>query len=185
MKLVTCKNKLLECEISELFEKTEELYLQINDMIHLEDISNHPSQHLFCNLRVLNVYKCADLTYLFTIPVASGLKKLEHLTVSECPVLEVLVGKISGVGVIKFQELKFLCLEGLPKLISLSDNSVNVIELPEMVELILDGLPNFNSIYYDISNASAMQSFLNEKVNTFILILISEVYLLFMTRLRK
>ncbi|KAI3724520.1 hypothetical protein L2E82_36301 [Cichorium intybus] len=104
--------------------------------------------------------------------MASGLMKLERLKVSQCPVLEVLVhGENSGAGVIKFQELKFLSLENLPKLVGLC-NTVNAIELPELVELSLDGLPNFTSIYPQntcatssmSSNISAIQPFFNKEV---------------------
>ncbi|KAL8266285.1 hypothetical protein R6Q59_003629 [Mikania micrantha] len=151
-------NELIECEISDLFEETEELHLHMSDMKHLADVSMH---HSLSSLRVLHVYKCADLTYLFPIHVASGLKKLERLIVSECPVLKALAGNDNGVGVIKFQKLNFMSLEGLPNMVSLCDNGI---ELPEMVELILDSLPNFTSIYPDSNTSSPMQSLLNKEV---------------------
>ncbi|XP_076883335.1 uncharacterized protein LOC143532074 isoform X1 [Bidens hawaiensis] len=150
-------NELLECEISDLFEETEELHLQVNDMNHLEDVS---MQHSFSSLRVLHVYKCVDLIYLFTVPMVRGLKKLERLTISECPVFRALVDEINGGEVIKFDKLKFMSLEGLPVMATFCDSGI---ELPELTELILDSLPNFTSIYPD-NNMSAMKSLLNKEV---------------------
>ncbi|CAH1435289.1 unnamed protein product [Lactuca virosa] len=165
LKLVTNKDELLESRLNELFVKTEVLYLEVDGM-------NDFHQQLFNNLRVLDVFKCANLRFLFTVPIANGLMNLERLTVSQCPVLEVLAhSENSGDGVIKFQGLKFLRLDRLPKLIGLC-NTANVIELPQLVELELDGLPNFSSIYPEktsatssmSSNVSAIQPFFNKKV---------------------
>ncbi|PWA92782.1 NB-ARC domains-containing protein [Artemisia annua] len=96
--LLADSHKLLECKISELFEKTEELYLEVNNMNHLGVVSMHPSQHSFCNLRLLVVEKCPDMKYLFTLQVAIGLKKLERLLVDSCSLLEGLVGGNSVVS---------------------------------------------------------------------------------------
>ncbi|CAI9270329.1 unnamed protein product [Lactuca saligna] len=165
LKLVTNKDELLESRLNELFVKTEVLYLELDGM-------NDFHQQLFNNLRVLDVFKCANLRFLFTVPIANGLMNLERLTVSECPVLEVLAhSENSGDGVIKFQGLKFLRLDRLPKLIGLC-NTANVIEVPQLVELELVGLPNFSSIYPEktsatssmSSNASAIQPFFNKQM---------------------
>ncbi|XP_023766273.2 uncharacterized protein LOC111914798 isoform X1 [Lactuca sativa] len=175
LRLVTNKNELLESGMNELFEKTEVLYLEVDGMNDLEEVlleSVHLPRSVFNNLRVLDVFKCENLRYLFTVPIANGLVKLERLTVSECSVLEVLARSENGVaGKIKFQELKFLSLKSLPKLIGLC-NTTNVIELPQLVELELDGLPNFGSIYPKktsatssmSSNDSAIQPFFNKQV---------------------
>ncbi|KAJ9551264.1 hypothetical protein OSB04_015309 [Centaurea solstitialis] len=172
--LVTNKSELLSSRIYELFEKTKVLYLQadgINDLGDglVESLDHH--RFLYSNLRVLDIVKCANLTYLFTARVANGLKNLEQLKVSSCPVLVTIVdGESSGVEAIKFQALKFLSLHKLPKLTSLC-NVVNVIELPQLMELQLDDLPKFTSIYpkNELSttmsnNISERQSFLNEEV---------------------
>ncbi|CAI9270318.1 unnamed protein product [Lactuca saligna] len=175
LRLVTNKNELLESGMKELFEKTEVLYLKVDGMNNLEEVlmeSVRLPQQAFNNLRVLDVFNCANLRYLFTVPIANGLMNLERLTVSQCPVLEVLAhSENSGDGVIKFQGLKFLRLDRLPKLIGLC-NTANVIELPQLVELELDGLPNFSSIYPEktsatssmSSNASAIQPFFNKQM---------------------
>ncbi|XP_052624187.1 uncharacterized protein LOC111914800 [Lactuca sativa] len=175
LRLVTNKNELLESSINELFEKIEVLYLEVDGMNNLEEVlmeSVHLPQQTFNNLRVLDVFNCANLRYLFTVPIANCLMKLERLTVSQCPVLEVLAQSENGeAGAIKFQGLKFLRLDRLPKLIGLC-NTANVIELPQLVELELDGLPNFSSIYPEktsatssmSSNASAIQPLFNKQV---------------------
>ncbi|CAI9270330.1 unnamed protein product [Lactuca saligna] len=163
--LVTNKDELLESRLNELFVKTEVLYLEVDGM-------NDFHQQSFNNLRVLDVFKCANLRFLFTVPIANGLMNLERLTVSQCPVLEVLAhSENGGDGSIRFQGLKFLSLKMLPELIGLC-NTANVIELPQLVELELDGLPYFNSIYPEktsatssmSSNVSAIQPFFNKGV---------------------
>ncbi|KAD7478933.1 hypothetical protein E3N88_02069 [Mikania micrantha] len=161
IQLVGDCNELSECNISEIFNKTEGLYLQVNKMNHLEDILTH-HQDPFSNLTVLHVSKCADLTCLFTVDVAIGLKKLEQLIISYCHIMRTLVAVENGmVGAVRLQKLNFMSLTGLPELESFCDN---VIELPEMVELILDDLPKFTSIYPHLHNTSEMQSLLNKMV---------------------
>ncbi|KAL7615014.1 hypothetical protein Lser_V15G04815 [Lactuca serriola] len=175
LRLVTNKDELLESSINELFEKTEVLYLEVDGMNDIEEVLveyAHLPQQSFNNLRVLDVNNCENLRYLFTVPIANGLVKLERLTVSDCPVLEVLAhSENGGDGAIKFQGLKFLRLEMLPELIGLC-NTANVIELPQLVELELDDLPNFSSIYPEktsatssmSSNAFAIQPFFNKQM---------------------
>ncbi|KAJ0693069.1 putative leucine-rich repeat domain superfamily [Helianthus annuus] len=158
IKLVGECNELVECKISDLFEKTEELHLKVNDMNHLENVWMH---HSFSNLKFLHVSHCKELTYLFTVAMATGLKKLERLEISYCPVLRTLVGEDCTVGVIRFPKLNYLSLNGLPSMVSLCRT---VIELPEMVELDLQALPSFTSIYPDKGNPCAIQSLLNKKV---------------------
>ncbi|KAJ0844604.1 putative P-loop containing nucleoside triphosphate hydrolase, leucine-rich repeat domain superfamily [Helianthus annuus] len=153
-------HELIECKINVLFEKTEELYLKVNEMNNLEDVSVPSS---FSNLRVLDVCNCEDLKYLFTVDVANGLKELERLTISECHGMRTLVAENSRVGVIRFRKLIFLSLSDLPEMVSLWDN---VIELPEMVQLKLHNLPNFTSIYPESHNTAEVQSLLNKKVVT-------------------
>ncbi|XP_023742243.1 disease resistance protein At4g27190 isoform X2 [Lactuca sativa] len=174
--LVTNKDELLESRMNELFEKTEVLYLEVDGMNDIEQVlveSVHLPRHAFNNLRDLNVFKCENLRYLFTVPIASGLMKLECLRVSQCPVLELLAHSESGgAGAIRFQKLKFLSLKSLPKLIGLCNTANIVIELPQLVELILDGLPNFTSIYHEKTSAtssmsndiSAIQPFFNKEM---------------------
>ncbi|KAI3518025.1 hypothetical protein L1887_06367 [Cichorium endivia] len=156
--LVTNKEELLKSRMNELFDKTEVLYLEVDGMDNLQEVlveSCRLPQHSFNNLRSLDVYMCANLRYLFTIPVTSGLMKLERLKISDCPVMEVLAYcEDDGVGVIQFPVLKYLSLYKLPNLVGFC-NSVNVIELPQLVELRLDGLPNFTSIYPENTSATS------------------------------
>ncbi|KAI7752914.1 hypothetical protein M8C21_000073, partial [Ambrosia artemisiifolia] len=156
--LVAECTELNECNIGDLFKNTEELRLQVKYMIHLDDIS---MRHTFSKLRFLRIYKCTELTYLFTVDVANGLKQLERLTISECPFLEALIGENSGVGLATLKKLSFMSLEDLPKMVSLCDN---VVELPNLVELKLAVLPNFTSIYPDSnSNTSEMHPLFNKE----------------------
>ncbi|XP_071700558.1 probable disease resistance protein At4g27220 [Rutidosis leptorrhynchoides] len=160
LKLVASKEEISECKIDELFEKTEELGLCTNGMHSLEDILKHPSEYSFCNINVLKVHKCADLTCIFTVNVVSSLTKLERLTVSECPLIESLVkGDNSGANkAIKLLKLKFLELKKLPEFVRLCDVDEVVMDLPQLMELSLDSLPNMTCIF------SRMQLLLNSKV---------------------
>ncbi|KAI7744909.1 hypothetical protein M8C21_016649 [Ambrosia artemisiifolia] len=133
IKFVGDCNELLECKIRELFEKTEELHLQVNDIHHLKNIVS--MHHSFSNLKVLHVSDCKELTYLFTVAMVSSLKKLERLEVSKCPAMRTLVDEDCTVGVIRFPKLNFMYLKKLQNMVSLCRT---VIELPELVELKLD-----------------------------------------------
>ncbi|KAI7752887.1 hypothetical protein M8C21_000046 [Ambrosia artemisiifolia] len=153
---------LLDCKISELFKKTENLTLEVKYMIRLEDIcSFHPSDRsTFSCLSDLEVSKCENVKYLFTISMATGLKKLEKLKISSCNNLEALVHDYgseinSGFEMIKFGDLKLMSLKGLPKLISLFLVE-NVVELPQLIKLEVEELPNFTSIYPHKNNISAL-----------------------------
>ncbi|KAL4586182.1 hypothetical protein LXL04_010814 [Taraxacum kok-saghyz] len=175
LKLLTNKDDLLKSRLNELFEKTEVLHLQVDGMNDIQEIlveSGRLPQRSFYNLKVLDVLKCENLRYLFTTTIASGLMKLERLTVSECPALEVLVySENCGDGLIKFQALKFLTLKNLPKLVAFCNND-DVIELPQLVELTLEDLQNFTSIYPENTsatssmsdNVSLVQPFFNKEV---------------------
>ncbi|KAL4586180.1 hypothetical protein LXL04_010812 [Taraxacum kok-saghyz] len=175
LKLLTNKDDLLKSRLNELFEKTEVLHLQVDGMNDLQEVlveSARLPQRSFYNLKVLDVFKCENLRYLFTTTIASGLMKLERLTVSECPVLEVLVySENGGEGLIKFQELKFITLKNLPKLEGFCNND-NAIDLPQLVELTLEDLQNFTSIYPEntsatsstSNNISVIQPFFNKEV---------------------
>ncbi|KAL8245974.1 hypothetical protein R6Q59_007190 [Mikania micrantha] len=138
LKLVTNFDNLIECKINELFSKTEELHLNVKDMSNVDDISMFPAQHTtFHNLKVLHVFECEDLRHLFTISMANGLKKLERLTISSCPLLKSIVSPC---------------------------DSVNVMELPQLVELNLQNLPNFTCIIMENNIFATQPPLLNEKV---------------------
>ncbi|KAL8201991.1 hypothetical protein R6Q57_011138 [Mikania cordata] len=108
LKLVTNFDNLIECKINELFSKTEELHLNVKEMSNVDDISMFPAQHsTFLNLKVLHVFECEELTHLITISMANGLKKLERLTISSCPLLK---------SIVVIPNLSKLVVNGLKKL---------------------------------------------------------------------
>ncbi|KAL4578794.1 hypothetical protein LXL04_014925 [Taraxacum kok-saghyz] len=150
--LETDKGNLLESGLNKLFEKTEVLYLSVDDMNYLEDIefinpSRPPRFSPFYNLRFLFVSKCTKLRYLLTLDVAEALSKLEHLAVDECDNMEEIIHIESGrEETISFPKLNSLYLYDLPNLSGLCDN-VNMIKLPQLVELYLYGIPNITSIF--------------------------------------
>ncbi|KAD7477064.1 hypothetical protein E3N88_00200 [Mikania micrantha] len=127
-----------DCKINELFKKTEQLYLCVNDMIGLKDILILPSdQHSLACLKDLEILLCSNLKHLFPVCVANGLKKLERLKITVCPLMEALIqndgSEING-----------------------------VVELPQLHQLYLYDLPNFTSIYP--YNSSSMCSLFNSQV---------------------
>ncbi|KAJ9542083.1 hypothetical protein OSB04_028589 [Centaurea solstitialis] len=160
--LVTNKCELLDSRVIDLFGKTKVLHFQvdgINDNGNGLGESLHHFRYSFFSLRVLDVYECKHLRYLFTVRVANGLKQLERLKILKCPALETFVDdKNSEVEVIKFPTLKFLSLNELPMLMSLCKLGGNVIEFPQLEELELDGLPMFTSIYQDFLKKEIMSS---------------------------
>ncbi|GJR91790.1 NB-ARC domains-containing protein [Tanacetum coccineum] len=176
LKLDTSREELLTSKINELFEKTDALYLQVNDMNTLEDVDvesphprHHPRNSSFYNLRLLVVSECAELKYLFTMNVAKNLSKLEYLEISNCRIMEAVIHtKNDELDIIKFSNLKYLRLAELSKLSSFCDK-VNVIELPRLVEFQLRGLQSCTSIYPSSAsssvstNISRVQSFFHEE----------------------
>ncbi|KAJ0617001.1 hypothetical protein HanRHA438_Chr02g0095071 [Helianthus annuus] len=167
------RSDLVDNKIDELVKKSESLRLTMKHMSHLEDFVpvNPSDQSFFWYLRDFHVNCCHKLKYLFPTHVTRGLRKLERLTISSCDVLEALVhdynGEINGKGeMIIFEELKYLSLRGLPKLVRLFPVD-SVVELPQLVELAVNELPRITSIYPDNKNTSALQQALfNSQVRT-------------------
>ncbi|KAJ0806626.1 putative P-loop containing nucleoside triphosphate hydrolase, leucine-rich repeat domain superfamily [Helianthus annuus] len=141
------RSVLMDYKIHELVKKSESLHLNFH------------------------VYDCDKLKYLFPTHVTRGLRKLERLIIQSCSVLEAVVhdynGEINGKGeMIIFEELKYLSLYRLPKLVRLFPVD-SVVELPQLVELKVDRLPSITSIYPDNKNTSALQQALfNSQVRT-------------------
>ncbi|GJY65752.1 NB-ARC domains-containing protein [Tanacetum coccineum] len=89
LNLITTKDELMESRLNELFPKSRCLFLEAIGM------------------------NCADLRYLFTVPIANGLVKLERLTIMECPVMEVVAYSENGAQGVELR------LEGLPNFTSI------------------------------------------------------------------
>ncbi|KAM0013769.1 putative P-loop containing nucleoside triphosphate hydrolase, leucine-rich repeat domain superfamily [Helianthus debilis subsp. tardiflorus] len=167
------RSGLVDDKIHELVKKSESLLLSMKHMSGLEDFVpvNPYDQSLFLYLRDFSVDGCDKLKYLFPTHVTRGLRKLERLTIWSCSVLEAVVhdynGEINGKGeMIIFEELKYLSLGCLPKLVRLFPVD-SVVELPQLVELKVDRLPSITSIYPDNKNTSALQQALfNSQVRT-------------------
>ncbi|KAJ0953195.1 putative leucine-rich repeat domain superfamily [Helianthus annuus] len=167
------RSDLVDYKIDELVKKSESLCLRMKHMSHLEDFVpvNPSDQSFFLYLRDFEVDDCDKLKYLFPIHVTRGLRKLERLTIWSCYDLEAVVhdynGEINGKGeMIIFEELKYLCLGCLPKLVRLFPVD-SVVELPQLVELKVNELPRITSIYPDNKNTSALQQALfNSQVRT-------------------
>ncbi|MFS7916209.1 putative P-loop containing nucleoside triphosphate hydrolase, leucine-rich repeat domain superfamily [Helianthus anomalus] len=167
------RSDLVDYKIDELVKKSESLHLNMRHMSRLEDFVpvNPYDQSFFLYLREFHVYGCDKLEYLFPTHVTRGLRKLESLRIRSCSVLEAVVhdynGEINGKGeMIILEELKYLSLEYLPKLVRLFPVD-SVVELPQLVELEVYELPSITSIYPDNKNTSPLQQALfNSQVRT-------------------
>ncbi|KAJ0617025.1 putative P-loop containing nucleoside triphosphate hydrolase, leucine-rich repeat domain superfamily [Helianthus annuus] len=167
------RSGLVDYKIDELVKKSESLFLRMEHMSHLEDFVpvNPSDQSYFLYLRDFQVHNCDKLKYLFPTHVTRGLRKLERLTIAFCYDLEAVVhdynGEINGkCEMIIFEELKFLSLDDLPKLVRLFPVD-SVVELPQLVELKVDDLPSITSVYPDNKNTSPLQQALfNSQVRT-------------------
>ncbi|KAD7478959.1 hypothetical protein E3N88_02095 [Mikania micrantha] len=150
IQLVGDCNELSQFKISEIFNKTVGLHLQVNEMNQLEDILTQ-HQEPFSNLTVLHVSECANLTYLFAVDVASGLKKLERLIISDCPVMRTLIAVENGmVGVVKLPKLNFMSLTGLPEMESFCDNEIQLpvmVAIPQLEKLYVSRMENLKHIW--------------------------------------
>ncbi|GMH32065.1 hypothetical protein Nepgr_033909 [Nepenthes gracilis] len=91
------------------------------------------------NLRYLKICQVEGLTYLFPASVGRRLVNLEELDVSDCQMMEEIVGGESGdtntveVNIV-FPHLNILRLHNLPALRSLSSDNV-IIEFPSIIEV--------------------------------------------------
>ncbi|KAM0013764.1 putative P-loop containing nucleoside triphosphate hydrolase, leucine-rich repeat domain superfamily [Helianthus debilis subsp. tardiflorus] len=136
------RSDLVDYKIDELVKKSESLLLQMKHMSGLEDFVpvNPSDQSFFLYLRDFHVEYCVVHDYN---------------------------GDINGKGeMIIFEELKYLSLERLPKLVRLFPVD-SVVELPQLVELSVDYLPCITSIYPDNKNTSPLQQALfNSQVRT-------------------
>ncbi|MFS7916196.1 putative P-loop containing nucleoside triphosphate hydrolase, leucine-rich repeat domain superfamily [Helianthus anomalus] len=158
------RSGIVDYNIHELVKKSESLHLRMRHMSRLEDFVpvNPSDQSFFLYLRDFRVHRCHKLKYLFPTHVTRGLRKLERLTILSCSVLEAVVhdyngGEINGKGqMIIFEELKYLSLDDLPKLVRLFPVE-SVVELPQLVELELVALHSITSIYPDNKNTSPLQ----------------------------
>ncbi|KAJ0606063.1 putative P-loop containing nucleoside triphosphate hydrolase, leucine-rich repeat domain superfamily [Helianthus annuus] len=136
------RSGLVDYKIHELVKKSESLSLSMKHMSHLEDFVpvNPYDQSFFLYLRDFHVEYCVVHDYN---------------------------GEINGKGeMIIFEELKYLWLGTLPKLVRLFPVD-SVVELPQLVELEVYRLPSITSIYPDNKNTSALQQALfNSQVRT-------------------
>ncbi|KAD7476962.1 hypothetical protein E3N88_00098 [Mikania micrantha] len=176
LKLVSdCNIDLHNCKINKLFKKTEHLYLQVKDMIGLED------RHSFSCLKSLEVYECSNLKYLFPVCVANGLKKLETLRIHECRVLEALIKNDGSEinGVVELPQLHQLYLDDLPNFTSIyPDNSSSMcalfnsqVKFPKLEKLKIGFMEKLKQIWGCEFGSSE-----KEEVNNFSMLREIEVY---------
>ncbi|KAH9696679.1 Disease resistance protein [Citrus sinensis] len=144
------------------------------ELPELKRIWKAPAQHVI-NLQTLtelNVYRCNNLTYIFTLSQARSLKQLTSLYVRECERLECIVeaksdhneGEISvedGYMMLALPLLRELSLDDLPELMSFcSENYCST--WPTLEELYLSICPNLT---VNSTELEANLQYLGEKKN--------------------
>jgi disease resistance protein RPS2 len=103
--------------------------LSLDNLNKLEKICNsQPVAESFSNLRILKVESCPILKNLFSLHMERGLLQLEHISIIDCKIMEVIVAEESGGQAdedeaIKLTQLRTLTLEYLPQFTSVSSKS--------------------------------------------------------------
>ncbi|XP_022753328.1 probable disease resistance protein At4g27220 isoform X2 [Durio zibethinus] len=115
-------------ELEEIIPKTEVSNINLQSLreVHIAEstsIQQGPSYHVSLqSLKVVMIYNCDKLRYLFPTSVAESLGQLEVLDISECLELEEIIPK-TEVSNINLQSLREVQVSGCSKLTSLSSLS--------------------------------------------------------------
>ncbi|CAB4298625.1 unnamed protein product [Prunus armeniaca] len=110
-----------ETPSTQAFDKLRDLYLRFLPMLsHIWEKGLQVSSG-FGNLRLLRVWTCLKLRYLFSPRIAKLLTCLETIEVSECSAMEKIVGEAEGGGEsiedeLTFPQLNYIKLRSLPEL---------------------------------------------------------------------
>ncbi|PQQ02806.1 hypothetical protein Pyn_09310 [Prunus yedoensis var. nudiflora] len=138
-----------ETPSTQAFDKLRELKLEFLPMLsHIWEKGLQVSSG-FGNLRILEVWHCHNLRYLFSPHIAKLLTCLETIEVSSCSAMEKIVGEAEGEGESIKDELTFphmnsIELEDLPKLESFCSQAYTL-KWPALKEVIVHGCPKLKA----------------------------------------
>ncbi|KAL7257842.1 hypothetical protein ACSBR1_004036 [Camellia fascicularis] len=117
--------------------------LRMDFLPELTKLWKGPTQLVWLgNLTFVRVYICRKLESVFSLSIARVLVQLQHLQITHCPMMEVIVSSEEGeheieaiaADKIEFPKLKQLCLEYLPSFSAIC-KTINAIELPQLSSL--------------------------------------------------
>uniref|UniRef100_A0A2C9WG31 AAA+ ATPase domain-containing protein n=1 Tax=Manihot esculenta TaxID=3983 RepID=A0A2C9WG31_MANES len=91
------------------------------------------------NLKLLKIYNCSSLRYIFTPTICCGLEQLQVLEVKSCAVVEEIITEEST-DEIRFPQLNSIILESLPRLINFSSGS-GTVHCPSLKEIAVVDCP--------------------------------------------
>ncbi|KAG8661250.1 uncharacterized protein LOC110607877 [Manihot esculenta] len=91
------------------------------------------------NLKLLKIYNCSSLRYIFTRTICCGLEQLQVLEVKSCAMVEEIITEES-MDEIRFPHLNSIILESLPRLINFSSGG-GTVHCPSLKEIAVVDCP--------------------------------------------
>ncbi|KAK0599522.1 hypothetical protein LWI29_006031 [Acer saccharum] len=111
---------------------------------------NHSGVLSFGNLKLMKVYNCSNLKYIFTPSVVLGLMQLQELEIKNCGMMEEIITKEgendAAIEKITFLQLNYLVVESLPNLRSFYSGS-NTLECPSLTTINVSNCPNMETVF--------------------------------------
>uniref|UniRef100_A0A7N2R7H7 AAA+ ATPase domain-containing protein n=1 Tax=Quercus lobata TaxID=97700 RepID=A0A7N2R7H7_QUELO len=123
--------------------------LGLNDLPKLMHIWKKGPERIlgFGNLRLLEVWECNSLTYLFSPSIAKLLVMLEKIVVNHCEKIEEIIvgaGEEEKEKDVLFDKVNSIMLLNLPNLKCFC-NEANALEWPSLKEIIVHGCPSLST----------------------------------------
>ncbi|XP_028085381.1 disease resistance protein At4g27190-like isoform X2 [Camellia sinensis] len=128
--------------------------LTLYSLPELANLWKGPTQLVWLgNLTSVIVWGCDKLESMFSLSTARDLVQLQHLQITHCPMMEVIVSSEGGeheiaaiaTDKIEFPKLKQLCLEYMPSFSAIC-KAMNAIELPQLSSLTLWVMPKLKRL---------------------------------------
>ncbi|XP_028085380.1 disease resistance protein At4g27190-like isoform X1 [Camellia sinensis] len=150
--------------------------LTLYSLPELANLWKGPTQLVWLgNLTSVIVWGCDKLESMFSLSTARDLVQLQHLQITHCPMMEVIVSSEGGeheiaaiaTDKIEFPKLKQLCLEYMPSFSAIC-KAMNAIELPQLSSLTLWVMPKLKRLCLASESESncdpIIQPLFNDKV---------------------
>ncbi|KAK8329133.1 hypothetical protein V6Z12_A11G298500 [Gossypium hirsutum] len=102
----------------------------------------------FKKLKVLEVYKCNSMTYIFSVSMALDLAQLEDIKVKQCPIMEQIIKKgaeETEMVTLLLPMLKKIRLESCSRLTSFCMGSITL-QCPSLYEIAVDDCPKMYAL---------------------------------------
>ncbi|KAG8661242.1 hypothetical protein MANES_02G215605v8 [Manihot esculenta] len=114
------------------------------------------------NLKLLKIYNCSSLRYIFTPTICCGLEQLQVLEVKSCAMVEEIITEES-MDEIRFPQLNSIILESLPRLINFSSGS-GTVRCPSLKEIAVVDCPTAFTCSFFREADAAIDKFVERKV---------------------